>query len=124
MTKTTCKALVVHCIDFRFVEYIRNWTLEHIGVGDFDVLASPGASKNIETLLTTLDIAVNRHQITELYLIHHEDCLAYGADAKYEIHCRDLNKAKAIVAEKYPNLQTRMYYLQLNGEFEEIQEAC
>lgn len=120
MNKSTCKALVTHCIDFRFIEYIRNWTIENIGVGDFDVLAAPGSTKNLDTLLTTLEIAVHRHQITEVYLIHHEDCLAYGAEGTYENHCRDLNKAKEVIAENYPSLTTKLFYLTLTGEFKEV----
>jgi carbonic anhydrase len=116
----TCDAAVICCIDFRFQKYIRNWTDENLKDKTFDLVGFAGATKDLETVMKQIDISVRLHEIKEVILIHHEECGAYGAESTPERHIEDLQKAKAEILAKYPNLIVSLYYLRLDGSFESI----
>lgn len=115
-----CDAIVVNCIDFRFQKYIRDWIGTWLNGKTFDFVGFAGATKDLATIMGQIDISVKLHQITEVYLIHHEDCGAYGDQSTPDRHRQDLIKAKQAIQAKYPYLRIHMYYLHLDGRFEEI----
>lgn len=116
----TCDAFVVACIDFRFQKYLRKWLEENMADKTYDYVGFAGATKDLETIKKQLDISVRLHHIKEVVLIHHEDCGAYGVESTERRHAEDLNKAKKIIFSKYPSLSISLFYLHLDGEFEEI----
>ncbi len=116
----TCDALVVSCIDFRFQKYIRNWLDTNMADKTFDYVGFAGCVKDLDTILKQIDISVRLHTINEVILMNHEECGAYGIESTPENHARDLKKAKDIISQKYPHLQIRIFYLHLDGQFEEI----
>jgi carbonic anhydrase len=116
----TCNALVVCCIDFRFQTYIRNFTDTQLAGKTFDLVAYAGSTKDLETIMKQIDISVRLHAITQIVLIHHEECGAYGAESTPEKHAADLKKAKEQILVKYPNLEVDLYYAKLNGDFENV----
>lgn len=116
----TCDALVVTCIDFRFQKYIRKWTDTNLKNKTFDMVGFAGSTKSLPVIMKQLDISVRLHHISEVVLIHHEDCGAYGKESSKERHTHDLKKAKDKINKKYPKLQVRLYHLTLKGEFEII----
>jgi len=120
MTTHTCDAFVVSCIDFRFQKYIKNWLEKNFKNKTYDYVGFAGSTKNLEIIMGQLDISVRLHCIKEVVLIHHEECGAYGAESTHDRHVTDLNKAKSIILEKYPNLSVSLYYLHLDGEFKKI----
>ncbi|PIU37307.1 hypothetical protein COT02_01540 [Candidatus Roizmanbacteria bacterium CG07_land_8_20_14_0_80_34_15] len=120
MSTHTCDAFVVACIDFRFQKYIKDWLEKNLQNKTYDYVGFAGGSKNLETIMGQLDISVRLHQVKEVVLIHHEECGAYGAESTHDRHAEDLNKAKKIILEKYPQLSVSLYYLHLDGEFEVI----
>ena len=115
----TCDAVVVSCIDFRFQKYIKDWTNEKLKGKTYDYVALAGGTKDLPTILNQIDLSVRLHSIKEAYLIHHEECGAYGAESTPEKHAEDLKKAKTEVLAKYPELKVTLYYLHLDGTFEE-----
>lgn len=115
-----CDALVVTCIDFRFQKYIRKWTDKNLKNKTFDLVGFAGSTKDLNTVMKQIDISVKLHSIKEVYLIHHEDCGAYGAESTAERHANDLKKAKQEVLEKHPHLEVSLFYLHLDGAFESI----
>ena len=117
----TCDAIVVSCIDFRFQKFIRNWLDDKFKDNTFDYVGFAGSTKDLETVMKQIDISVRLHSIKEVYLIHHEDCGAYGIESTHEKHSKDLKKAEKEISKKYPLLKTTLYYLHLNGNFEKIQ---
>ncbi len=125
----TCAALAITCIDFRLVKQTAEY-MQSLGLGEnYDLLSIAGASKEIdnEFVQKQIDISVNLHQIKQLFLIHHEDCGAYGGKEKMgsdseekEFHIAEMTKAEDYLKSKYPELQVIKIYAQLNGKFEKI----
>ncbi len=120
MSTHACDAFVVACIDFRFQKYIKDWLEKNLQNKTYDYVGFAGSTKKLETIVGQLDISVGLHHIKEVVLIHHEECGAYGAESTHDRHADDLNKAKKTISTKYPNLTVSLFYLHLNGEFEEI----
>ncbi|HEV2339822.1 MAG TPA: carbonic anhydrase [Patescibacteria group bacterium] len=118
--KHTCDAFVASCIDFRFQKYIREWLDVHLKDKTFDYVGFAGGAKDIETILKQLAISVRLHNIKRVILMNHEECGAYGNESTPENHARDLRKAKKEILVLYPTLSVSLYYLHLDGEFEEI----
>jgi carbonic anhydrase len=115
-----CDALVVACIDFRFQKYINKWLKKNLKNKTYDYVGFAGSTKNIKIIMDQLDISVRLHQISEVVLIHHEDCGAYGTESSHDRHQTDLLKAKKTILKKYPNLKVLLFYLHLDGKFEEV----
>lgn len=115
-----CDAIVICCIDFRFQKFIRRWTDDNLAHETFDLVGFAGGTKDLETVLKQIDVAVRLHQIGKAVLMHHEECGAYGEESTPERHAQDLRKAKATLKEKYPNLHVATYYIHLDGTFEEV----
>jgi len=116
----TCDAMVVACIDFRFQKFIRDWTDKTLAGKTFDLVGFAGGTKDLNTVMGQLDISVHLHHITQLVLIHHEECGAYGTESTPERHASDLRIARETVLAKYPGLIVDLYYLHLNGAFEKV----
>ena len=116
-----CHAAIVCCIDFRFQKYIRKWTDEILKDQTFDLIGFAGATKDLGTIINQIDISVRLHQISQVVLIHHEECGAYGAESTLERHTADLLKAKSAILSRYPQLDINLYYLTLGGVFVPIQ---
>lgn len=118
----TAKALVLRCMDFRFVTTLREHLL-HLGLKDqYDLVSVAGAAKNMvdpfdpkdpEFVMRQIDIAQRLHQIEEVIIINHLDCGAYGKifDTKEEElhrHESDLAQAKKMIRQKFPKLKVRL----------------
>ena len=115
-----CHAAIVCCIDFRFQKYIRKWTDGNLKDKTFDLIGFAGATRDLDTILNQIDVSVVLHQISQVILIHHEECGAYGAESTLERHTADLLKAKSAVLSRYPQLDINLYYLTLSGDFTPI----
>ena len=115
-----CDALVVSCIDFRFQKFIRGWLDTNLADKTFDYVGFAGGTKEIEIIMTQLKISVDLHTISQVVLMNHEECGAYGTESTPENHARDLRKAKEIILATYPTLSVQTYYLHLDGTFEKI----
>ena len=120
MSTHYCDATIVVCIDFRFQKYIRDWTDKKLKGKTFDLVGFAGSTKDLQTVMKQIDISVRLHHIKEVYLIHHEECGAYGAESTPEKHAEDMRKAQETILLKYPILKVELYYLHLDGEFEKV----
>lgn len=114
--RNTCDYLVVSCMDFRIQGHIRSWAEQHLGGKQYDYVSFAGGTKDLDAILSQVDIAANLHSIKHVYLIHHEDCGAYGDLGSLEKHTADLQKAKQFILDKHPDLTVVTLYLKLNGE--------
>ena len=115
-----CQALVIHCIDFRFISAIRDF-LKSRGLKDqYDLVSLAGATKGLaegkndssETILRAIGIGVRFHGIKDIYIIHHMDCLAYQnqyafnwAEAERNRLKNDMETAKNVILKEYSHLQ-------------------
>lgn len=120
MGNHSCEAIVITCIDFRFQKYINNWLSKNFKPGTFDRGAFAGSAKSLETVLSQVDVAASLHHIKKAVIINHEDCGAYGEEGDFSTHVNDLKKAKNEILKKHPDLDVQMYYLHLDGTFEQI----
>ncbi len=109
------KALVLHCMDFRLVDGMNLWFDDQGLTNQYDRVVVAGAVKNlvdptqptdIEFIERQIDISKRLHEISEVWLINHRDCGAYGKifatpEAETERHHADLAKAKAMIEAKF-----------------------
>lgn len=112
----TCDYLIVSCMDFRIQRHVHAWAEQHLGGKLYDYVACAGGTKDLDVIISQVDIAADVHGIKQVYLIHHEDCRAYGELGTLERHTADLQKAKHVILGKYPDLLVDTFYLKLNGE--------
>ena len=115
-----CTALVISCIDFRFQQFIENWTNQNLGSKKYDHVALGGGIYDFYTILKQVDISYKLHAIKKVILLNHEDCGAYGKEGTYKRHKADLVEAERKIEALYPHLDVEAYYIHLNGQFEEI----
>lgn len=120
MNEHTCDAIVVTCIDFRFHEYIESGLKDMLHGKKFDYVGHAGGIKDLDTVLEQIKISEHLHHINNVYLINHEDCGAYGSESTHDRHVKDLQEASKKVKELWPRLGVKLYYLHLDGEFEEV----
>lgn len=92
--------------------------------GDCDVVSLAGAAKNLanpaieaarELMLYQVQLAVILHEITDVYLMNHLDCAAYGrsvafdsAEEEFRRHSHDLGIAAQMVEERHPHLAVHL----------------
>lgn len=113
----TCRALVMHCIDFRFGKALKQWMEEQGHLGDADIAAFAGAAKNLlipeyeAFALRQVELSKKLHSICEVHLVNHTDCGAYGgraafddATAEQQTHQRDLEAATEKIKQQHPDL--------------------
>lgn len=119
--KHSCDALMVHCIDFRFWEGLHKFAKENLKLSCFDIVSLAGGAKNFsspsenflcEAAILNGEISKKLHHIKKIVLVNHMDCGAYGGSAKFEnlkteteFHKSELEKAAAVMSEKFPNME-------------------
>ncbi len=121
MSDHKAEAIVITCIDFRFQEYINDWLSQNLAPKTYDRGAFAGAAKNLDTILSQIEVANRLHHIKKAILINHEDCGAYGDQGHIDHHVKDLHHASKTIRTRFPNLKVETYYLHLDGNFEPIQ---
>ncbi len=136
----TCKAAVIHCIDFRLQKDLKSFLASLNLLGDCDVVSIAGAVKSLAQgtteeqafVLKQIEVSAKLHGIQEVYLINHTDCGAYGgrsafdsAEAERAAHSNDLHKAKESILAKYPDLKVELLLARINegasADFEKIE---
>ncbi|PIT93773.1 hypothetical protein COU00_02570 [Candidatus Falkowbacteria bacterium CG10_big_fil_rev_8_21_14_0_10_43_11] len=78
-----CKHLAIRCMDFRLSKKLFRWMAKRGYIGDCDELSYAGASKKIvnsesrSVVLADLELAVHKHGVCHIILVHHSHCGAY-----------------------------------------------
>lgn len=114
------EAFIASCMDLRLQKYIEDWSRQHVGEGKYDRVALAGGIKDLPTILGQLGISIRLHHTKAAIFINHEDCGAYGETGTPQKHREDLLHAREAASEKYPALRVDLYYLHLDGTFEQI----
>lgn len=128
------KAVLIHCIDFRFIKAIKDWLEREALLGACDevsiaggvqIIVSPKNEAEKELVLRQIDIAKHLHDIDEVILMNHTDCGAYGGRdafanelAEEQKHELDMREARAIILSKFPELKVRLALAKIHGEGE------
>lgn len=132
-----CKALLVVCMDFRFQKAIGEFAEDQGLQKQYDLFSIAGTQKSFldestrKIALKQVELSQKLHRSTDVYLIAHKDCGAYGgsrafesAEAERSRYLGDLQKAKEIIHENFENLTVHKYLADLdkqeNISFEKI----
>jgi carbonic anhydrase len=128
-----CEALVLTCMDFRFWEgTLTGFVKDALGMKYADITTVPGVCKGvaqgdevtISHIRRAIDIALEKHHIRKVPIIHHSTCGAYGINdkkAEFETQCANLKKGAKILAAWYPALSFSAFFAQ-GEEKEEYDE--
>ena len=116
-----CRALVIHCMDYRFGKAIKQELEDEKLLGDADIVAMAGAAKNLVDpemqgfVLKQIEISKNLHDIKEVYLYNHLDCGAYGGRKAFESDeaerlaiVGDMEKASEVIKSHWPDLMVHL----------------
>lgn len=129
----SCEAVVLTCIDFRFWKETLEFVEKELGIGDFDFPSLPGSAKAInegESLaMSCISVPCELHHAEKIIIVNHEDCGAYGGSAKFngdaeaeqKFHEGELQKAKNIILEKYPDKEIILFYAKLVNDKDSIE---
>ncbi len=117
-------------MDFRFGEAIKKWLEENHFMNNCDIISLAGAVKNIvepkeqsdrDLVLRQIEISQRLHQISEVILMNHTDCGAYGGReafetmaAEYAQQVGDMKKAKEIILSTFSDLKVKMILAKIN----------
>jgi hypothetical protein len=133
------KALVLSCIDFRFVNFEQTFLLQKKLDNQYDWLALAGASLALsdfpsqaetQTFWEQLDLSYRLHKIEKVIILDHQDCGAYESKIdnqlsqnpkrEEQVHRQYLNQAYSSIKERYPNLEVELYFIKLDGQVQAI----
>ena len=127
----TAKALVLHCIDYRFVHETVHFMKAQGLIDQYDDVGAAGAAKNLvdpmnpndpDFILRQIEIAKKLHDIQEVVIVNHRDCGAYGKGTfvneqeEMERHTKDLKQAAAMITERVPGITVRTYLARLKDD--------
>ena len=133
------EALLLSCMDFRFIDKTERYMAGR-GLRDkYDHLILAGASLGAltekypawnQTFWEHLDIAIQLHRIRKVLVMDHRDCGVYTvilgehfaqAPAKEKMaHTSKLKQLGKLIKEKYPRLEVELLLMSLDGKVEVI----
>ncbi|AFY73766.1 Carbonic anhydrase [Synechococcus sp. PCC 7502] len=126
-------ALVLSCIDFRFIHIITHFLKTEGLEGKYDWTALAGASLSLanfphpaetEAFWDQLDISYKLHHVRQVIICDHQDCGAYqmlypnlsqSLQQEKEIHSSCLKNATQKIQNRYPDLKVQSYFANLTG---------
>lgn len=133
------KALVLSCIDFRFIASEQAFLSLHHLQQAYDWVALAGASLAIdgfphaaeaEAFWDQLNLSKEIHQIKTIMIFDHQDCGAYASkfspainrdsDSEKKIHVKYLNQAYQQIKNRHPDLNVELYFILANGDFDQV----
>ena len=128
------RALLLSCIDFRFVELEHAFLARQLLTGAVDWVALAGASlaltgfphrADARAFWDQLQLSRSLHHIRQVILLDHQDCAAYAAihpepfadpQAELELHAATLRRARQRILRRHPELAVQLYFARLDGE--------
>jgi carbonic anhydrase len=133
LSEKTAKAMVLSCMDFRFVNDKVNF-LNQIGYKDDYskfVLAGSSLGYNQDTFPEWsksfdkhVELAKDLHNIDEVIVVDHMDCGAYrilydnpsmSKEEEYKLHQKNLHEFKSLINKKFPSLRVTLLLINLDG---------
>jgi hypothetical protein len=130
------KVLVLSCIDPRFTERLAHFLINDKDVhADYDLVNLAGASLGVlqndypswkPMFYDHLNIAVNLHNIKEVWVFDHLDCGMYKttfgieSDLDKSIHVNYITELRKNLAESHPQLGFRGFVMMTDGHIEKI----
>ncbi|MEX0621665.1 MAG: carbonic anhydrase [Candidatus Woykebacteria bacterium] len=112
------KALVISCIDFRFVSKVRDFLVEKGLKNSYDLITVPGASLALDSIAANILTSLELHDPDEIHIFDHEECGAYGKSNSKKAHVGNLKRAQQILSQGSPGKKIKTYI----AGFENIEE--
>jgi len=124
-TSASAPALIICCIDYRYVDAILRFVKGRLGVAAYDLKTDAGGAKALiegdpavrAWILSNVKLAYQRHGVRTVVLVHHEDCAAYGGSLAFKgraeetaCHAQQLAMAASLLRSVFPRLTVRMFY--------------
>lgn len=105
---------VIKCVDPRVQKSIRQF-LEREGLpeGTWAPLTIPGASLNLKTVLSSIDLVVEHLGAKQILVFDHKDCLAFKREHR-EFDCEHtkcLHEARELLEDRYPDVTVRTFFM-------------
>lgn len=133
------EAVLLTCMDYRLMDEIVSY-MDGRGLnGDYDHLILAGASLGAlveeypawgETFWSHVGVAIELHGVRRLMVMDHRDCGAYkiflGEEAvatpakESAAHAERLTALRAAAAERFPQLETELLLMSLDGSVEVV----
>jgi len=120
--RSTCKALIITCSDFRFIGAARQFALQQQLEDDYDLIARPGAIRSLvqprnEAARTTMEEEIrllwSLHRFTRILAVNHRSCRAYDdlctPATERDVHSEHLRRARRVLADAYPGISAEVY---------------
>lgn len=120
-------------MDFRLHCDLHQRANEKFGPTGYDLIHVAGGGRSFldddaaPYMLRQVGLAAKLHGTTEIVLVNHEDCGAYGGkvafandDEEQQRHRADLRRAADIIHARYPDLKITRTFQFLNGSIVEI----
>ncbi|MCX6796770.1 MAG: hypothetical protein NTW06_04745 [Candidatus Falkowbacteria bacterium] len=126
-----CKAILIHCMDFRLIKETTRWMIEKDYLGDCDVISLAGASKELidgdegasALILKQIELAHALHGANEVVLIHHSDCGAYknsynfaSAAEEEEKQYEHILKTEGLIRSKFVEMKVTKIWAKMIDE--------
>lgn len=118
--------LVIHCVDYRIIEKLQTFCNNKFK--KYDLLTIPGCSLKLKDDMynyckENIDILIKLHNIKNIIIIEHENCLAYFNYYKNITDHNEIiekqNKSINILLNKlktdFPTLNYSNYYIKVDG---------
>jgi carbonic anhydrase len=138
LSEKTAKAMVLSCMDFRFVTDKVNF-LNNMGYkDDYSKFVLAGSSLGYnqddfpewsKSFDKHVELAMDLHKIDEVIVVDHMDCGAYrilydnqsmSKEEEHKLHQKNLNKFKSLINKKFPSLKVTMLLINTDGTFSEF----
>ena len=129
MVEHDAKALLITCMDYRFVDSFyreaKELNIEHSYdrvtiAGDIKNIVKPAKPEDAELILRQIEISKELHDIKEVVIISHQNCGAYpelkgvGEDEEMRVHTADLQVAAAKIRERVPGIEVKTFIATLH----------
>src|SRR5437016_5696493 len=126
-------AAVLCCFDQRIRLAVNKFLQRHgilrpdmiVIAGGAKTLASPRNDFERDFILEQMRMSILLHKTQRAYLICHSDCATYGGlaafkndrQAEADHHWQELQRAKALLQERFPELQVECFFVNFEGVF-------
>ncbi len=134
--KDTASALLVTCIDFRFIDKIIQFMKKSGYFNDYDIYTMAGASLGANqdrypdwapTFWKHVDLALKLHEIKKIIIVDHQDCGTYKliypdmySKNEFKYHKENLLELSNKIKELYPKMKVEGYFIRVNKKIQRV----
>jgi len=125
----TCRSLIIHCMDFRFIRQLTDYFAKAGHLGNADFVGWAGAGKAFldpagrDFVMHQVELSKQLHNIDEVHVVNHLDCGAYGGSKAFPDqtverakHLADLKAVRQTIQQRFPHLEVFGYLASLSGD--------